>query len=99
MLGRPRLTNTYSPSFGRKWTTQPPQGLEVSMDDREQRIRRRAYGVWEREGKPHDRAEEHWRQAELEEGSAEPTGEGEPESAPTLEAAKRDGSPKGATNG
>jgi hypothetical protein len=64
------------------------------MDDKEQRIRRRAYEVWERDGKPDNRAEEHWRQAELEEGSADASGGVEPEpSAPAPEATKRDGRP------
>jgi len=32
----------------------------------DERIRRRAYEIWEREGRPHGRDEEHWRQAEAE---------------------------------
>src|ERR1700719_1432722 len=30
------------------------------------RVRTRAYEIWEREGRPHDRHQEHWRQAESE---------------------------------
>jgi DUF2934 family protein len=33
---------------------------------REQRIRERAYQIWESEGRPHGRQEEHWRRAEAE---------------------------------
>jgi hypothetical protein len=29
----------------------------------ERRIRERAYGIWQREGRPHGRAAEHWQQA------------------------------------
>jgi hypothetical protein len=31
--------------------------------DRDERIRQRAYEIWEREGRPHGREEEHWRMA------------------------------------
>lgn len=31
--------------------------------DKEERIRCRAYELWERQGKPEDRQEEHWHQA------------------------------------
>jgi Protein of unknown function (DUF2934) len=33
---------------------------------REERIRQRAYEIWERAGRPHGRDQEHWRQAEAE---------------------------------
>lgn len=33
-------------------------------EDREERIRARAYQLWEAEGGPHGRDEEHWRRAE-----------------------------------
>lgn len=36
------------------------------------RIRLRAYRIWEREGRPEGRAEEHWRQAEYEVSQEEP---------------------------
>ena len=36
------------------------------MSDKEQRIRTRAYQIWEREGRHDGRAEDHWRRAELE---------------------------------
>jgi len=51
----------------------------------EERIRRRAHEIWEREGRPEGRREEHWararREAEAEEGGSPPG------------AAKSDGSP------
>ena len=36
------------------------------MDRRRQRISERAYALWEREGRPEDRAEHYWRVAEAE---------------------------------
>jgi len=39
----------------------------------EERVRERAYAIWERAGRPEDRADEHWRQAEAE-IAAEETG-------------------------
>ncbi len=36
------------------------------MSDKEQRIRVRAYQIWEREGCRDGRAEDHWREAEIE---------------------------------
>ena len=33
------------------------------MDDVEERIHRRAYEIWEREGRPHGRDSEHWQRA------------------------------------
>ena len=36
------------------------------MSDKEQRIRTRADEIWERDGRREGRAEDHWRQAELE---------------------------------
>ncbi|WP_082510043.1 MULTISPECIES: DUF2934 domain-containing protein [unclassified Rhizobium] len=42
------------------------------MTNREQRIRERAYSIWESEGGLHGRNEDHWFQAEKELGEAEP---------------------------
>src|SRR5689334_2617465 len=36
------------------------------MNDREHRIRLRAYEIWEREGRHEGRADDHWRQAQIE---------------------------------
>jgi hypothetical protein len=36
------------------------------MSDKVQRIRERAYQIWEQEGRPEDRETEHWLQAERE---------------------------------
>ncbi len=33
-------------------------------EDREKRIRELAYAIWQQEGRPEGRAEEHWRMAE-----------------------------------
>lgn len=35
-------------------------------EDREHRIRERAYRIWEDQGRPHGRHEDHWRQASQE---------------------------------
>jgi len=39
-------------------------GHPVRRPVEEDEIRRHAYEIWEREGRPEGRAEEHWRQAE-----------------------------------
>ena len=46
--------------------------------DKEQRIRLRAYHIWERGGRGEGRAEDHWRQAEIEveRELAQPSGQG-----------------------
>ncbi len=36
------------------------------MDDLERRIQQRAYELWENEGRPHGREQDHWQQAERE---------------------------------
>ncbi len=33
-------------------------------DERENQLKQRAYEIWEREGRPHGRHDEHWQQAE-----------------------------------
>ena len=38
----------------------------------DERIRRRAYEIWEREGRPNGRDQEHWREAEAELAGAAP---------------------------
>ncbi len=45
------------------------------MTDREDKIRQRAYGIWEAEGYPHGRHEDHWRRA-LSEVEVEPAAAG-----------------------
>jgi hypothetical protein len=37
--------------------------MSSSNEDREQRIRERAYSLWEEEGRPDGRAEEFWERA------------------------------------
>lgn len=47
-------------------------------DDREQKIRERAYSLWEQNGGEHGRHEEHWHRAEAdldEDGASAPTQE------------------------
>lgn len=36
------------------------------MNDREEQLRQRAYGIWQSEGEPHGRDRDHWEQAERE---------------------------------
>ena len=65
------------------------------MTDREEKIRQRAYGIWEEEGHPHGRADDHWHRAarEVESPSplqAEPTLSLQPaEAAPAKKAAPK----------
>ena len=44
------------------------------MGDVEERIRKRAYEIWEQEGSPHGREAEHWRQAADEVAAQQTTG-------------------------
>lgn len=44
------------------------------MDDREERIRKRAHAIWEEEGRPEGREYSHWLRARAEE--AEASGDG-----------------------
>jgi hypothetical protein len=50
-------------------------------ENRDERIRQRAYEIWEREGRPEGRHDEHWRRAAEEElareGAGTPAGAGE----------------------
>jgi hypothetical protein len=49
-----------------RWS--PDVSGKAIMDERdEERIRQRAYGIWEREGRPQGRQDEHWFDAEREE--------------------------------
>ncbi|MQW63150.1 DUF2934 domain-containing protein [Sinorhizobium meliloti] len=43
--------------------SRPP---DRSTDVKEERIRRRAYEIWEREGRPDEEHDRHWHQAEKE---------------------------------
>jgi len=36
------------------------------MNDREEQLRQRAYGIWQLEGEPHGRDRDHWERAERE---------------------------------
>ena len=55
--------------------------------DLQQRIRERAYELWERSGRPDGRADEYWWQAERELGSIEIRVTAEASDAPALTAA------------
>jgi hypothetical protein len=44
----------------------PPTEASTAMTGGDARTRERAYAIWEREGRPHGRALDHWLQAEAE---------------------------------
>ncbi|WP_077966460.1 DUF2934 domain-containing protein [Ensifer adhaerens] len=56
------------------------------MDDKEERIRRRAHTIWESEGRPFGEEKRHWEQArrELEEDGSSGAGSGEGEGTGTI---------------
>jgi hypothetical protein len=59
------------------------RAAEQAMDDRKRRVERRAYELWETEGRVHGRALDHWVRAERETGEAQNTDAGtKPEAAP-----------------
>ena len=73
-------------------------------NDRDARIRERAYAIWEEQGRPDGRHEDHWRQAEAEQ-PADPMAPGSTEAediapgsgrAPRRRAAAPDGGANGA---
>ena len=75
------------------------ESLEDTMA--EDKIRKRAYEIWERQGRPHGRAEEHWRQAQSEvgnEGAAADAG-GEGLANKSVSAARRTPMPGGQPGG
>ncbi len=61
------------------------------MDDREQKIRERAYEIWDREGRPLSRELEHWMQAqrEIDQGEGEIGGDDVPNLEALREAARQ----------
>ncbi len=61
------------------------------MDDREQKIRERAYEIWDREGRPLGRELEHWMQAqrEIDQGEGEIGGDDVPNLKALREAARQ----------
>jgi Protein of unknown function (DUF2934) len=52
-----------------------PEWRKAMEQDRDERIRQRAYEIWESEGRPDGQATKHWEQAASEVGASE--GEGE----------------------
>ena len=63
--------------------------------DLEQRIRERAYFIWEQEGRVHGRADEHWHRAKFELTAAAATFEA-PAAAEPAKKARRAAAPKSA---
>jgi hypothetical protein len=51
---------------------------EAGMDSDNEKIRARAYELWDRDGRQHGRDEEHWLEAERELGAARARGAGAP---------------------
>ena len=67
-------------------TTQP----EISHLAAEERIRAIAYAIWEEEGRPHGRHEEHWRKAcELVAAEAQLPDWLQPKEPPALESGRK----------
>lgn len=52
--------------------------------DNDQDIKERAYAIWEAEGRPHGRADAHWRQAQEDLATRDGTGTEESAEPPTL---------------
>ncbi|HEV7310331.1 DUF2934 domain-containing protein [Ensifer sp.] len=52
------------------------------MEDREERIRRRAYAIWEKEGQPVGEEMRHWEQARREIEAEDPSENGAEEEGP-----------------
>jgi Protein of unknown function (DUF2934) len=50
----------------KRTTTRAAAGKSAAPENVQERIERRAYELWESEGRPEGRAQVHWRQAELE---------------------------------
>ena len=62
--GTPSGENATSAGGGGAAAQKP--GRRKASDDREKRVRDRAYEIWESEGRPAGRESEHWEQAERE---------------------------------
>ena len=67
-------------------------------NDLEQRIRERAYELWERDGRAHGRADAHWHAAKLELTSAAPTGAAEMIEVPAKAKSRRKAAPPAEVN-
>jgi Protein of unknown function (DUF2934) len=50
----------------KRTATRAAAGKSAAPENVQERIQRRAYELWEIEGRPEGRAQVHWRQAELE---------------------------------
>lgn len=51
----------------------------MTVEDREEQLRQRAYGIWQAEGEPHGRDREHWEMAERDLTPAPPEASDAPE--------------------
>lgn len=63
------------------------------MDDRDEQLRQRAYGIWQAEGEPHGRDRDHWERAERELSEAAPE-EPVAEAKPPARSKKADAAPQ-----
>ena len=64
--GRSTVVAKTAPSRSSARTMARQAGAGRPMDDLERRIQQRAYELWENEGRPHGREQDHWQQAERE---------------------------------
>ncbi|MXO02267.1 DUF2934 domain-containing protein [Shinella zoogloeoides] len=67
------------------------EGSTPMAQDREDRIRKRAYQLWQQEGSPQGRPDDHWLQAEreIDHGNGEIEGDDQPNLAALREAARQ----------
>jgi hypothetical protein len=55
----------------------------MEQENGDERIRKRAYELWEKENRPEGKEKEHWAQAERELSESERNGEAPPEASPS----------------
>ncbi|HEV7246095.1 MAG TPA: DUF2934 domain-containing protein [Shinella sp.] len=70
---------------------QEMEGSTSMTDDREEKIRKRAHELWQQEGEPHGKPDDHWFQAarEIDQGDGEIEGDDVPNLAAVREAARQ----------
>jgi Protein of unknown function (DUF2934) len=64
--GRSTVVAKTAPTRATARTAARKSSVGRPMDDLERRIQQRAYELWENEGRPHGREQDHWQQAERE---------------------------------
>ena len=65
--GKPRASSAANPAMEKAGSaTAQKRSQGKTADDRERRVRDRAYEIWEQEGRPSGRERDHWEQAERE---------------------------------